>query len=104
MECEGQDCESWLRTWRQQMERLRRRKLANDWNRGGDVFLVKWTGTRFKGYDAFVEQVKIRMGWSLVGVEICRCAGGTDAGNAGCTGVSDGEEILCPGDVDVVRI
>jgi len=48
------------------MERLRRRKLANDWNCGGDVFLVKWTGTRIKGYGAFVEQVKIRMGRSLV--------------------------------------
>ena len=55
--------------WGWQVERAKNRPLASDWNRELSVFLVSWTGTRFRGYDAFVEQLKIRMGWRLRRVE-----------------------------------
>ncbi|KAH8674418.1 hypothetical protein BGZ60DRAFT_526389 [Tricladium varicosporioides] len=65
----AEDFERWKMRWGWQVERARNRSLASDWNRELSVFLVSWTGTRFRGYGAFVEQLKIRMGWRLRRVE-----------------------------------
>jgi hypothetical protein len=61
----GEDFEKWKTRWHWQVERSRHRPLARNWNHELPVFLVSWTGTRFRGYDAFVEQLKIRMGRRL---------------------------------------